>query len=44
MGTNLLWDFIIHTDRVIKVRRPDIVIVEGYNTETIIVDIIDSGD
>ena len=40
----ILWNFNIHTDRVIKARRPDIVVVDKLNSETIIIDIAVPGD
>ena len=40
----ILWDFNIHTDRVIEARRPDLVIVDKKNSETVIVDIAVPGD
>ena len=30
----ILWDFNIHTDRVIETRRPDIVVVDKVNSQT----------
>ena len=40
----ILWDFNIHTDRVIEARRPDIVVVDKVNSETMIIDIAVPGD
>jgi hypothetical protein len=34
-----IWDFNIHTDRVIDARRPDIVVVDKLNSQTTIIDI-----
>jgi len=39
-----LWDFNIHTDRVIKAKRPDILVVDKRNAETTIIDIAVPGD
>ena len=41
---NILWDFNIHTDRVIEARRPDIVVVDKLNSETTIIDVAIPGD
>lgn len=35
----LLWDFIIRTDSVIEERRPDVVVVDKKNCESIIIDV-----
>jgi len=43
-NVKILWDFNIHTDRVIKARRPDIVVVDKRNAERIIIDIAVPGD
>ena len=40
----ILWDFNIHTDRVIEARRPDIVVVDKRNSEAVIIDIAVPGD
>ena len=40
----ILWDFNIHTDRVIEARRPDIVVVDKFNSETTIIDVAIPGD
>ena len=40
----ILWDFNIHTDRIIEARRPDIVVVDKLNSETMIIDIAVPGD
>jgi hypothetical protein len=40
----LLWDFSIRTDRVIEARRPDIVVVNKKEKETIILDVAVCGD
>ena len=40
----ILWDFNIHTDRVIEARRPDIVVVDKVNSQTMIIDIAVPGD
>jgi len=43
-NVKILWDFNIHTDRVIEARRPDIVVVDKRNAETAIIDIVVPGD
>lgn len=43
-NVKILWDFNIHTDRVIEARRPDIVVVDKRNAETTIIDIAVPGD
>lgn len=40
----LLWDFDIHTDKVIQARRPDIVVVKKRDKECTIIDISVPGD
>ena len=40
----LLWDFNIRTDRVIEARRPDIVLIDKKNKETMIIDVAVPGD
>lgn len=40
----ILWDFNIHTDRLIEARRPDIVVVDKLNSETTLIDIAVPGD
>jgi hypothetical protein len=40
----ILWDFNIHTDRIIEARRPDLVVVDKQNSETLIIDIAVRGD
>ena len=40
----LLWDFNIRTDRVIEARRPDIVLIDKKNKETLIIDVAVPGD
>ena len=35
----ILWDFNMHTDRIIEARRPDIVVVNKMDSETLIIDI-----
>ena len=40
----ILWDFNIRTDRIIEARRPDIVVVDKRNPETVIIDIAVPGD
>jgi hypothetical protein len=40
----ILWDFNIHTDRIIEARRPDLVVVDKQNSETLIIDIAVPGD
>ena len=40
----ILWDFNIHTDRVIEARRPDIVVVDKVSSQTMIIDIAVPGD
>ena len=43
-NVKILWDFNIHTDRIIEARRPDIVVVDKLNSETVIIDIAVPGD
>lgn len=43
-NVKILWDFNIHTDRVIEARRPDIVVVDKRNSETMIIDVAVPGD
>jgi len=43
-NVKILWDFNIHTDRIIEARRPDIVVVDKRNAETTIIDIAVPGD
>ena len=40
----ILWDFNIHTDRVIEARRPDIVVIDKANSKTMIIDVAVPGD
>ena len=40
----ILWDFNIHTDRVIEARRPDIVVVNKVHAEAVIIDVAVPGD
>lgn len=40
----LLWDFIIRTDSAIEERRPDVVVVDKKNCESIIIDVAVPGD
>ena len=40
----ILWDFNIHTDRVIETRRPDIVVNDKVNSQTMTIDIAVPGD
>jgi len=39
MAQIMIWNFNIHTDRVIKASRPDTVVVDNRNAETSIIDI-----
>ena len=39
-----MWDFNIRTDRVIEARRPDIVLIDKKNKETMIIDVAVPGD
>jgi len=39
-----LWNFNIHTDKVIEARGPDIVVVDKRNAEKTIIDIAVPGD
>jgi hypothetical protein len=43
-NVKILWDFNIHTDRVIDARRPDIVVVVKLNSQTTIINIAVPGD
>jgi len=38
-NVKILWDFNIHTDRVIEARGPGIIVIDKHNAETTIIDI-----
>ena len=42
--TNILWDFNIHTDKIIHHRRPDIVVVNSADKTVEIIDVAIPGD
>lgn len=43
-NVKILWDFNVRTDRVIEARRPDIVLIDKLNKETLIIDVAVPGD
>ena len=40
----LLWNFTIHTDKVLEHRRPDIVVIDKEEKECILIDLAVPGD
>ena len=40
----IFWDFVIHINKVMEARKPDIVIVDKLNSQTVIIDIAVPGD